>query len=457
VENALHIWVKQYGGVWNDILESVTVKSIIEYTYPVAAQTATPSRSRTPTMTVARTLTPSPTVTPHSAGLQTGLLAWYPLDGIRTTGSTLPIQVDSVFGKAQQFDGVDDYHKTTLDLANKTFSLAFWAQFDIELNQHSTVINTGSVAGDNKAFSCGYSYTLAHVGCGIYGLNMGLHYDAPVGFNLADWHHYAFSFDNSTKQMKLYVDGILVEAHTNPSSVLTSTSEFWIGRPNWGGADWHFKGKVRDVLVYNRVLSSSEIQRIKQITPDRLMQTTPMVAQACRWIDAGGMVHEYEINHDLLTWEQAKAVAESKRRGGQRGYLATITSAVENECIVNFVDQSSGWVSGNTGFGPWLGAKRVSTAGRFMWQVGPEQGMQLKSTLTDAVFGYEHWNSAQPDNNAGLEDAIHIFGRPNLDVYSWNDISSTAQLKSIIEYTYSVTTSPLSYQTPTITSTRITP
>jgi len=71
-------------------------------------------------------------------------------------------------------------------------------------------------------------------------------------------------------------------------------------------------------------------------------------------VDKGGMVHEYEINQDLLTWEQAKAAAEARTLGGQQGYLATIMSAAENDCIAQLVDAQSGWTNGAAGYGPWL-------------------------------------------------------------------------------------------------------
>jgi hypothetical protein len=161
------------------------------------------------------------------------------------------------------------------------------------------------------------------------------------------------------------------------------------------------------------------------------IRTTLALANNCRWRDGGGNIHEYEINHTLLTWDQAKAEAESRTRGGQRGYLATVTTAAENTCVVDLINTTAGLNNGNSGSGPWMGAKRVSAGGSFMWQVGPERGQFILDNMT-----YNRWSGFEPNNVGGVEDAINFNGTTNLDLYSWNDLQSTAAIKSVIEYTY---------------------
>ncbi len=153
-------------------------------------------------------------------------------------------------------------------------------------------------------------------------------------------------------------------------------------------------------------------------------------------------------------------MAESRRRGGQRGYLATVLSASENNCLVDLINAQSGWVSGSTGLGPWLGAKRVSQTGPFIWQGGPELGMRLDDNLA-----FNRFTGGNPDNNGNIENAVHIFTAdvPTVTQRDWNDIADYALLKSIIEYTYpqsawtmtptrTITRSPT--RSPTRTSTR---
>jgi hypothetical protein len=51
------------------------------------------------------------------------------------------------------------------------------------------------------------------------------------------------------------------------------------------------------------------------------MLSEPHPASACRWVDKGGMVHEYEINHDLLTWDQATSSCRSAYAWWPEGLL----------------------------------------------------------------------------------------------------------------------------------------
>jgi hypothetical protein len=354
------------------------------------------------------------------------------------------MQVNTTMGIAQAFDGVNDYHQTYIDLANRTFSISFWASFENENDSYSVVIGTGSVPDTKKSFTCTYSYGTRSFGCGIYGPpdDMIVYYSVPSSMNVWEWHHYAFTFDNGTKQMKLYIDGNLVDSRSSVSSVLSSTSEFWIGRPNWNSSDWFFKGSLLDVMVYNRVLSVSDINRIKDIRLNDKMINEPLPSNNCRWVDQGGMVHEYEINHDFLTWDQAKIIAESRSRGGQRGYLATVLFDAEQNCLSTFANMQNAFTGSHTGgsqnLGPYIGAKNVDGSNLFQWMVGPEKGMYVGNYVgaPGRNIGFERWAITpvlQPDIVGGANQAIHLLWPSNSE---WNDVPDTWELKSIIEYTY---------------------
>jgi alpha-tubulin suppressor-like RCC1 family protein len=393
-----------------------------------ATRTLTPTRTLTASMTptASRTSQITATSTPIAQGITDGLLAWYPLNGIRTTGSTLPVQANTIMGAAQYFDGVNDYHQTTLDLANKSFTVAVWAANNRTDGLWNVLLGVGTETQSYQSFFATFD-NANNFHCSVYGAD--ILYALPNTFDRMQWHHYACTLDNTTKTMKVFIDGSQV-ASGNIGQALQSANSFYIGSVKWGV---NHKGILRDVMVYNRALTSSEINRIKDITTNSVMLSEPHPASACRWVDKGGMVHEYEINHDLLTWDQAKVAAEARTRGGQPGYLATITSQAENECLVQMLNTQSGWRDGATGSGPWLGGKRVSQGGIFIWQGGPEKGMQLKSSTTGASIGYENWSVNQPDNAGNAEPNLHYIGKDY--GATWNDMSEFSH-KSIIEYTY---------------------
>ena len=388
---------------------------------PTYTATATPTptytATATPTPTYTRTMTP--TSTALAQGITDGLLAWYPLNGIRTTGSTLPVQSNTIIGAAQYFDGVNDYHQTTVDLADKSFTVSVWAALSVKSGNHM-LVSTGSQAANFQALQIYVNNT--GVVCDFYAHGVSYLFGS-TGFDITAWHHYACTYDRNTGQRQLMIDGIVVASNTVPQS-LNSTSVFQIGRSPWNSD--YVQGTLRDVMVYNRALSTSEINRIKDITPNSVMLSEPHPASACRWVDKGGMVHEYEINQDLLTWDQAKAVAEARTRGGQQGYLATITSAVENECILQLLDAQGGWSSGASGDGPWIGLKRITVGGVFTWEKGTDNGMQ-----SGREFGYENWHLNEP--NGPSEMGVRYWYH---NLRQWIDVDQNGLFKSIIEYTY---------------------
>jgi alpha-tubulin suppressor-like RCC1 family protein len=396
--------------------------------------TATHTATTTQVWTVTHTPTASTTSTPIAQGISDGLLLWAPLNGIRTTGSTLPVQANTIMGPVQYFDGVDDYHQMSANIANKSFTVAVWAKYESDASLSRGIVSIGSTIANNAVFYLGFRNTGQYI-CNFYEATLSYtEYTPPPQFDRSQWHHYACTFDNVTKNRSLYIDGTLVAVQNVPLGFV-GDSDVYIGvtYKQSPGHAVYYKGGVRDLFIYDRVLSASELTRIQAITPNSVMLSEPHPASACRWVDKGGMVHEYEINQDLLTWDQAKAAAESRTRGGQKGYLATIMSAAENECLVQLVETQLGWTSGATGDGPWLGAKRVSPGGTFIWQGGPEKGAQLKSSVSGAPVSYDNWNTGEPNNATGIENALQIWYSDNT---AWNDDGSEDLYKSIIEYTY---------------------
>ncbi|MGV3774073.1 MAG: lectin-like protein [Verrucomicrobiales bacterium] len=105
-----------------------------------------------------------------------------------------------------------------------------------------------------------------------------------------------------------------------------------------------------------------------------------------------------------ITWVNASLAATN--RGG---YLATITSAKENEFVFKLAEQNSAvWYNG---YGPWLGGIQPAGAdeptGGWAW-------------ITGEPFTYKNWAPGQPNNNQ-YEDRIHFGGQANRSSM-WNDV-----------------------------------
>eukprot|EP00756_Hemistasia_phaeocysticola_P041604 Hpha_TRINITY_DN16926_c1_g1::TRINITY_DN16926_c1_g1_i1::g.52732::m.52732 len=188
--------------------------------------------------------------------------------------------------------------------------------------------------------------------------------------------------------------------------------------------------------------------------------------------DETGHFYKQIKRRQPLTWFEARDDCESRMLLGQKGYLATITSEVENEVLSNRI-HATGWIGACDGpgtSGKKVGRKCASTAeagcedyeggtdeygkeGEWRWCTGPESvaedpadetpGMMFwkgtaragigawPTSTTDRVtedvvlgHGYDamfnNWNGNQPDNWRGDEDCVQVLGNGR-----WNDISCT--------------------------------
>jgi hypothetical protein len=97
---------------------------------------------------------------------------------------------------------------------------------------------------------------------------------SPLG---AGWHHYAFSFSDVTNELKIYIDGTLVNTTTITDSIDYSGlgTATVVGRHGGGAAIYDLDGRIDDVRIYNYALTQAEIAVIYGLVGHfRLNETT---------------------------------------------------------------------------------------------------------------------------------------------------------------------------------------
>ncbi len=157
---------------------------------------------------------------------------------------------------------------------------------------------------------------------------------------------------------------------------------------------------------------------------------------------AGGNGHYYELVDSQILWDQAKANAESMTFLGVHGYLATITSATEN----NFVASTFAPILAQLPSAPiiaWLGGYQPTgssePAGGWSW-------------ITGEPWAYSNWNPVEPNNAFGCsgckpENQLAFVIKPvsNFTIGQWSDADgvdttdiNVNQAYYIVEYATSI-------------------
>jgi hypothetical protein len=128
-------------------------------------------------------------------------------------------------------------------------------------------------------------------------------------------------------------------------------------------------------------------------------------------VSAGGNGHSYLAvpGFNGLTWNTANALAQA-----QGGYLATITSAAENNFVFNLIN-SPQFFTGYNGAGPALGGyqydEAAEPAGHWAW-------------VTGEAWSYTNWLPGAPNDIPAGQDNLHFHsGIPNTPGGTWDDIN----------------------------------
>ncbi len=227
--------------------------------------------------------------------LSNGLLAYYKMDeasynnvsgevtdssgnGNNATGvgySSTPT-VGGVYGDAGTFNGTTQYinagnvSSMNFDRTN-TFSISNW----IKTSNVSTNPVIIAKAGGGPAYQ-GWDLQLTSSGYIIVGLTSNyattnlISEQSTVTVNDGKWHHIVETYDGSSKAagMKIYLDNKLLAMtviHDSLTSSITTSYNIEIGATYGAGAV--FNGSIDEMRVYNRVLSSTDVQNLYSYTP----------------------------------------------------------------------------------------------------------------------------------------------------------------------------------------------
>ena len=220
-----------------------------------------------------------------------------------------------------EFDGVDDYVSTGLDLSFATvpnLSISYWIKTDATLTNFNYYFPIGvnvSYAGGAYQYAAGKLYkTGTGLVVSIQGLGSS---NGSTALDDDNWHHIIQTYSdngNNTSRVRIYVDG-----NTTPEADLASTLSFgpltsnlFIGARN-ASADRGFPGSVDEVSIYNSTLSTEDITAIYNSgTPTDLTDLSPIA-----WYRMG----------DDATWDGSNWTLVDQGSGGNNGTSDNMTES----------------------------------------------------------------------------------------------------------------------------------
>jgi len=168
-------------------------------------------------------------------------------------------------GSALRFNGVNDRVTTasSVDLANESFTIEFWAKRDSTPGTNYIFSQSGSADPDQRlliGFRSDGAFTFR-----FGGNSLDVAGD-PSDFN---WHHWACVFNVVTNGRAIYRDGVRITEDEAPSSYFGSGPLVF----GSGGTSNYFRGDLDEIRIWTTARSGFDIQRertkrLKGVEPD---------------------------------------------------------------------------------------------------------------------------------------------------------------------------------------------
>lgn len=140
--------------------------------------------------------------------------------------------------------------------------------------------------------------------------------------------------------------------------------------------------------------------------------------------------HLYLLSPAVLTWEQARDASAALVHDGQQGYLATVTTASEDNFVNTAIGGTTAYLAATTEIAyvnPYRApadqfASNAAIAGNPHWGAGPEAGLQAP---------YVPWFPGEPNGTATDRCILTNWFMPGL---GWNDSPCSAGYRYVTEF-----------------------
>ena len=248
-----------------------------------------------------------------------GLQVWLSLNGnlnnqglsnAAATNNGATVDNNGKIGKCYSFSGSNYVTLPTTFLSDFTneISVCAWINISAWNSQYDSIIKmyAGNNAWNNSIFAMGRNGTTSRLYFSIANGTSSTQSSCSLteDQSLNTWYHIACVYNNTDKNMKIYLNGVLKTTY-NTTIVPSFSSVTSVGIGGSPLASYGLKGKLNDIRIYNYALSAQEIKLISQ-----------------------GLILHYPL--DRNNWGQDNILTNSTGYEGTSGWSGLVTNGEEN-------------------------------------------------------------------------------------------------------------------------------
>ena len=180
-------------------------------------------------------------------------------------GATLTTDRNGNPNSAYQFNGVDsyiDFGTSDLGLTGSSeMTFCAWIKPDQPTTYHSQVLSSEQFYRPYMIRTRGLGSAVT-AQCGVRTVNGGDYIDADInGIIVGSWYHIACTYDGINAS--IYVNGVLQNSVSMSGSLMVSSQHILVGANSTSPPSGFFHGAIDDIRIWNRALSTSEIQNLQ--------------------------------------------------------------------------------------------------------------------------------------------------------------------------------------------------
>ena len=244
---------------------------------------------------------------------------------------------------ALEFDGVNDHLAIATNLANTlggTASLSFWLRTtQTGAVSAATAPGIAGVAGSGGA-QWGWLDDAGRIGLSV---DNTLVARSTKAVNDGRWHHVVLTRDTATGAGQVYLGGTLSAAATGASG-LRNNSFTSLGRIENSGSPKSLRGRLDQVHIFNRVVTSAEVAMLRTNHAPKIWDTATEGVNSRPFTTMSIFAKAYDVERDPLSvsiWTQAAHGFVTYNGDGSFTYTAT-SGFIGNDSFTVTVEDGKG-------------------------------------------------------------------------------------------------------------------